>query len=185
VKPVFFATPSAFRAWLGKHHGDTSELLVGFHKVGSGTPGITWPQAVDEALCFGWIDGVRRRIDEARYSIRFSPRKVGSTWSAINIRRVAALQAEGRMQPAGLEAHAARSAGKSRTYSYEQAKATELAPELARRFRASGKAWTFFHEQAPSYQRKCIHWVATAKAAATQQRRLDALIENCARGQKV
>ncbi|MDO8348630.1 MAG: bacteriocin-protection protein, partial [Planctomycetota bacterium] len=131
MHPTFFATPGDFRGWFERHHDAASELLVGFVKKGVGRPSITWPEAVDQALCFGWIDGVRRRLDDERYAIRFTPRKSGSRWSAVNIGRAAALQAEGLMQPAGAKAFAARTAAKSRTYSYEQAQEPKLDAALA------------------------------------------------------
>ena len=120
MKAVYFATPADFGKWLGRKHATETELLVGFYKKGSGKPSMTWPQSVDEALCFGWIDGVRRRVDDERYTIRFTPRKAGSIWSAINIRRVEELTRDGRMRKAGVKAFEARSATRSRVYSYEQ-----------------------------------------------------------------
>lgn len=120
LKPTFFPTPLAFRTWLETHHQHTRELLVGFYKKGTGRPSITWPDSVDQALCFGWIDGVRRRVDEERYTIRFTPRRPQSIWSTVNIRRVGVLEKEGLMQPAGLEAFGRRSEEKSRIYAYEQ-----------------------------------------------------------------
>ena len=149
MEPTFFATPDEFRAWLQEHHATESELLVGFHKKGSGRPSITWPQSVDQALCFGWIDGVRRRIDDAGYSIRFTPRKARSTWSAINVRRVGELTAQGLMHPAGIAAFERRSHDKTAIYSYEQRQAAELEPEQERRFKANKRAWAWFQAQAP------------------------------------
>ena len=153
MEPTFFATPEDFRAWLEQHHDTDSELLVGFHKKGSGQPSITWPESVDQALCFGWIDGVRRRIDDARYSIRFTPRKARSTWSAVNVKRVGALTAEGLMHPAGVAAFERRSADKTAIYSYEQHKTATLDPEQERRFKADEQAWAWFQAQPPSYRR--------------------------------
>jgi uncharacterized protein YdeI (YjbR/CyaY-like superfamily) len=153
MEPTFFATPDEFGAWLQEHHATASELLVGFHKKDSGRPSITWPQAVDQALCFGWIDGVRRRIDDASYSIRFTPRKARSTWSAVNVRRVGELTAEGLMHPAGLAAFERRSADRTAIYSYEQRRGAELDAEQERRFRANERAWAWFEAQPPSYRR--------------------------------
>ncbi len=184
MNPTFFSTPAGFRSWLERNHSDADELLVGFHKRGAGTPSITWPEAVDQALCFGWIDGVRRRIDSARYTIRFTPRRVGSTWSAVNIDRVAELQAQGLMQPAGLKAFEQRSEKKSRTYSYEREDTPTLERALEKLLKADKKAWTFFQSQAPSYQRKVIHWVMTAKKAEIRQKRIGRLIEAFANGRK-
>ena len=176
-KATYFATPAAFRAWLAKHHLSATELLVGFHKRDSGTPCMTWPESVDEALCHGWIDGVRRRVDDERYTIRFTPRRAGSTWSAINIRRVDELTKSKRMRPAGLKAFAGRLEHKSRTYAYEQkAQATLEAAHLAT-FKARAKAWAFFEAQPPWYKRTLIYWVVSAKQDATRLKRLLKLIE--------
>src|SRR5437879_5474253 len=152
MKPTFFKTQSDFRKWLEKNHDDATEILVGFYKLGSGKPSMTWPESVDEALCFGWIDGVRRRIDDDSYSIRFTPRKSTSIWSAVNIKKAEELIRSGQMQPAGLAAFEKRTENKSRIYSYENAPA-ELSPEFEKRFRDNKKAWAFFTAQAPSYQR--------------------------------
>ena len=177
TEPKFFATPSDFRRWLEKNHVDASELLVGFFKKGSGKPSITWPESVDEALCVGWIDGVRKRIDDESYTIRFTPRRPGSTWSAVNIRRVGELVKEGRMREAGLKAFERRSAAKSAIYAYENAPKS-LSPADEAQFRANRKAWRYFSEQAPSYRRVAINWVVTAKKEETRERRLRQLIED-------
>jgi len=182
MEPTFFATPDEFRAWLQEHHATASELLVGFHKKDSGRPSITWPRAVDQALCFGWIDGVRRRIDDASYSIRFTPRKARSTWSAVNVRRVGELTAEGLMHPAGLAAFERRSAARTAIYSYEQRRGAELDAERERRFRANERAWAWFEAQPPSYRRTATHWVISAKRAETRERRLERLIADSAAG---
>ena len=184
MKPTYFATPEDFRAWLEKHHGSARELLVGLRKKSTGKPSITWPEAADQALCFGWIDGVRKRLSESSYTVRFSPRKPGSTWSAVNIARVAALEAEGLLRPAGRRAFAQRSAEKSRTYSYERSSAATLEPGLQAKFEANRKAWAFFEELAPSYQRKVIHWVMSAKQAETRLARLARLTEAFAAGRR-
>jgi uncharacterized protein YdeI (YjbR/CyaY-like superfamily) len=184
MNPIFFATPAAFRKWLEKHHAAKAELLVGFYKKDSGKPSITWPESVDQALCFGWIDGVRRRIDDVSYSIRFTPRKSVSNWSAINIARVAELTRLGLMAPAGLRAFERRREEKSAIYAYEN-KVRTLAPADEKRFRANRKAWTFFTAQAPSYQRVAIYWVTSAKREETRERRLATLIDDSANGRRI
>ena len=184
-KPTYFATPAAFRAWLEAHHATTTELLVGFYKRGSGKPSITWPESVDEALCFGWIDGVRRSIDDERYTIRFTPRKARSTWSAINIKRVAELTKLGRMQPAGMEAFARRSEARSQIYSYEQRAEVALDDEFERAFRANRRAWEFFQGQPRWYRRTATHWVMTAKKEETRRKRLATLIADSANGNRI
>jgi uncharacterized protein YdeI (YjbR/CyaY-like superfamily) len=184
VKPAFFKTPADFRRWLERHHDSARELLVGFYKVGSGRPSITWPQSVDQALCFGWIDGVRRRIDDESYTIRFTPRKPRSIWSAVNIRRATELKEQGLMQPAGLRAFEQRSPQRSAIYSYEKAPA-ELPAEAEAAFRKRKAAWAFFSAQAPSYRRVAVHWVTTAKKEETRARRLEKLIEASAEGRRL
>ena len=180
--PVFFRSAEEFRAWLGKHGATASELLVGFHKVATGKPSLNWPQSVDEALCFGWIDGVRKRIDDGAYQIRFTPRKAKSTWSAVNVRRVEALIAEGRMQPAGLAAFERRLEANSGIYSYEQAAPLALTPDEVKAFRRNKAAWRYFETVAPSYRKAVTHWIASAKKEETRARRLAKLIESCAAG---
>jgi uncharacterized protein YdeI (YjbR/CyaY-like superfamily) len=176
VKPTFFETPADFRRWLKRNHDKASELLVGFYKKDSGRPSITWPESVDQALCFGWIDGVRKRIDDVSYTIRFTPRKRGSNWSAVNIRRVGELKL-GLMQPGGLKAFEQRTAEKSAIYSYENAP-KELPAADEKKFRANKKAWTYFNAQPPSYRRVAIHWVVSAKREETRARRLALLIDD-------
>lgn len=175
--PVFFASPRGFRTWLQRYAGSLTELVVGFYKLSTGRPSITWPEAVDEALGVGWIDGVRKRIDEHRYQIRFTPRKPVSIWSAVNIARVDVLIGEGRMQSAGLAAFARRSEAKSRTYSYEQAAIAALAPDEEKAFRRRKAAWAFFERQAPGYRKIVLWWIVTARQPATRQRRLAKLID--------
>jgi uncharacterized protein YdeI (YjbR/CyaY-like superfamily) len=182
---TFFAGPAAFEAWLESKHAQAAELWVGFHKKGSGLPSMTWPEAVDEALCFGWIDGVRKSIDETSYVIRFTPRKARSTWSAVNINRVPGLIAEGRMRPAGLRAFAARSDERSGVYSHEQQGAVELGEDYERQFRANHGAWDYFQAQAASYRKAAIWWVISAKKVETRQGRLTALIEDSAAGRRI
>lgn len=176
MRPLFFATPTAFRAWLKKHHKTETELLVGFYKKGSGKPSITWPESVDEALCVGWIDGVRKRLDAEAYTIRFTPRRPTSTWSAVNIGRVAVMIEQGRMLPAGLAAFEKRTAKKSSVYSYEQKDAPALDAKYEKSFRANKAAWAFFTSQANWYRRNSIRWVMTAKAEQTRLRRLSQLM---------
>ena len=174
--PLFFTTPQAFRAWLALHAAVASELIVGFQKRASGRPSMTWPESVDEALCVGWIDGVRTRIDEHTYKIRFSPRKPTSIWSAINIARVAELERAGRMTAAGLAAFARRREDRSRTYAYEQSRTATLEEHELAAFRRHAAAWAFFERQAPSYRRVALWNVVSAKRPETRQRRLANLI---------
>jgi uncharacterized protein YdeI (YjbR/CyaY-like superfamily) len=185
AQPTFFATPDEFRAWLEANHDTARELLVGFRKVGTGQPSITWPQSVDEALCFGWIDGVRRRIDDASYSIRFTPRKKRSIWSAVNIARVKELTQLGRMRPAGLAAFEARADERSAIYSHEQRENAALSEADEREFRANEAAWAFFQKQPPSYRKAAAWWVVSAKKEETRRRRLLTLIADSAEGRTI
>lgn len=179
--PTFFTTPARFRAWLAKHHTSARELVVGFYKKSSGRPSITWPESVDEALCVGWIDGVRRSLGEHAYTIRFTPRRPTSIWSNINVARVAELERQGRMKPAGRRAFAARTPERTGVYSAER-KGQKLAPEHERALRANVDAAGFFDARPPWYQRAAIHWVVSAKRADTRARRLAQLIECSERG---
>jgi uncharacterized protein YdeI (YjbR/CyaY-like superfamily) len=185
MEPTFFATPADFRAWLERHHESHSELIVGFHKRASGRPSITWQESVDAALCFGWIDGVRRRIDDTSYSIRFTPRKARSTWSAVNIRRMNELIEEGLVAPAGLDAFERRTDDRTAIYSYEQRKAAKLEPDQERRLRTDERARAYFEAQPPSYRSAAIHWVTSAKKPETRERRLQQLIASSAAGEPV
>jgi uncharacterized protein YdeI (YjbR/CyaY-like superfamily) len=185
MEPTYFATPAEFRAWLEANHETETELVVGFHKKASGVPSMTWPESVDEALCFGWIDGVRRTVDETRYTIRFTPRKRGSTWSAVNVRKVAALTKEGRMFPAGLRAYEARTDAKTGIYSFEQREVPRFSRDQQRRFRAEPEAWAFFSSTPPSYRRQAIWWVISAKQEGTRDRRLTQLIEDSRAGRRL
>lgn len=185
MKPKFFAHPLAFRGWLRKHHLTSTELLVGFYKRRTGKPSMTWPESVDQALCFGWIDGVRRRVDDERYTIRFTPRRPASIWSAVNTRRVAALEKQGLMRPAGAKAFARRSEEKSRTYSYERRYSATLDDEHLKRLQANEKAWAFLQAQAPWYQRVATYWVVSAKKEKTRLKRLETLIEESANGRRM
>jgi uncharacterized protein YdeI (YjbR/CyaY-like superfamily) len=184
MRPKFFRTPGDFRRWLERHHASARELLVGFYKRGSGTPSITWPEAVDEALCCGWIDGIRRRVDEKSYTIRFTPRRSGSIWSAVNMRRARALAAEGRMAAAGLDAFEARRANRSGRYSYEQRPAGLVAP-YSQMLASSGAAQKFFEAQTPSYRRAATWWVLSAKREETRLKRARRLVELSARGELI
>ncbi|CAN5370807.1 YdeI/OmpD-associated family protein [soil metagenome] len=172
---MFFASQTDFRTWLAANHDKETELLVGFYKVGSGKPSMTWSQSVDEALCFGWIDGVRRSVDADSYCIRFTPRKSKSIWSAVNIQKIEDLTRQGFMHPAGLAAFEKRKESNSKIYAYEQ-EAVSLTDEFETEFKANEKAWGFFRKQAPSYQKLAVHWVMTGKQAATQKSRLAKLI---------
>jgi len=174
--PIFFAKSDAFRGWLEEHHQTKREQWIGFHRKASGRPSITWPEAVDEALCFGWIDGLRKTIDAGSYKIRFTPRRPTSNWSAVNIRRMNELIPERRVRPAGMNAFQKRTPDKSGVYSYENRKSATLSRKAARLFRADRAAWDFFQRQSPSYRQNAIGWVASAKRAETQQNRLGKLI---------
>ena len=183
MKPIYFASPEAFRAWLEAHHQRAPEVLVGYHKRATGKPSMTWPQSVDEALCFGWIDGIRRRIDDESYSIRFTPRRARSIWSAVNIARAGALIAEGRMTPAGLAAFEARDEERSAIYSYEQRHKAELSPGQEARLRADPAVWEWFQARPPSWRQGAIYWITSAKKPETRERRLATLIEKAAAGE--
>jgi len=181
MKPLFFATPAKWRVWLARHHASKAELLVGFYKRDSGKPSITWPQSVDEALCFGWIDGVRRSLGEESYTIRFTPRKATSTWSAVNIRRMAELEKAGLVMPAGRKALAARKQSKSVIYSYEQDRKTAtLSAADVKAFKANAKAWAFYQKHPPWYRRTTSWRVISAKRPETRAKRLAQLIDDCA-----
>jgi uncharacterized protein YdeI (YjbR/CyaY-like superfamily) len=180
MKPRFFETPERFREWLAEHHATHTELLVGFYKRGSGRPSITWPESVDEALCYGWIDGVRRSLSDEAYTIRFTPRRPTSIWSAINVARVAALEQLGRMTPAGARAFSARTPARTGVYSFERAEAARLSPEQERALRGHAAAAAFFDAQPPWYRRTAIHWVISAKREETRARRLAQLIADSA-----
>jgi len=184
MKPTFFKTQSEFRKWLENHHDSSRELLVGFYKKSSGRPSINWPESVDEALCFGWIDGIRRRVDEKSYTIRFTPRKPTSTWSAINIKRAQELIGQGLMRPAGLKAFQARKENKSGIYSYEQ-RSEKLPEPYDKKFKKNKTAWAFFQAQPPGYQKITGWWVVSAKLEETRLKRLTKLIEESAEGRRI
>ena len=176
----YFPTAAEFRGWLQQHHSSAAELWVGYHKTSSGEPSMTWPESVDEALCFGWIDGRRQRIDDKRYRIRFTPRKATSIWSSVNIRRMQELEDAGLMQPAGRAAFAKRREDRSAVYSHEVRKEV-LAPVYRQRLDQQPAAAKFFDAQNASYRRACCNWVESAKQQATRDRRLQNLIEHCLR----
>lgn len=184
--PRFFVTAGAFREWLKANAATAPELLVGFYKVDSGRPSLSWSESVDEALCFGWIDGVRRRVDGASYSIRFTPRKPTSIWSAVNIAKVAQLQARGRMTAAGVAAFSRRQEHRSAVYAYEQESVPELsAPEVQEFQRAAAAGWEFFQTCPPGYRKVVVHWVTSAKRVETRASRLATLVRACAAGQRL
>lgn len=183
-EPRTFATAAAFRKWLAANHATDRELLVGFYKVGSGVPSMTWPESVDEALCMGWIDGIRRRVDETRYTIRFTPRRPGSIWSAVNIGRVAVLEKAGRMRAAGRAAFAARRENRSGVYAFEQREA-RLDAAGERAMRRVPAAWAHWQREAPSYRKAASWWVISAKRPETRARRLAQLIADCAAGLRI
>ena len=183
MAPTFFETPEAFRAWLEENHETAIELSVGFRKKVTGRASITWPQAVDQALCFGWIDGVRHSIDEDSYRIRFTPRRPKGIWSQMNIRRIEELQALGLVHPAGL---AAFEAGKVRTNEYSHERGAQVFSEAeTAKFQASAPAWANFQAFPPSYRKVAIHRVVSAKGAETRARRMTILIDACADGVKL
>ena len=175
MDPIFFASPAEFGAWLAENHASASELWVGFWKKHTGQPALTWPQSVDEALCYGWIDGVRKSVDADRYVIRFSPRKARSGWSEVNLKRMGELIEAGLVRPAGMAAYEARDVEKTRSYSYEN-RTQPLEPDLEERFRANPEAWAFFSTQPPGYQRMATWFVMSGKQPATRLRRLTTLI---------
>jgi len=181
VKAKFFKSQTAFRQWLEKNHASAKELVVGFYKKQTGKPSITYPEALDEALCFGWIDGVRKSLDDDSYTIRFSPRKPNSIWSNVNVRHVERLKQLGQMAPPGLAAFDARDPKRTGVYSFEN-RPRELTPAYEKAFRLNKKAWQFFQQEPPSIKRICIFWVMSAKQEETRQRRLSQLIESSAKG---
>jgi uncharacterized protein YdeI (YjbR/CyaY-like superfamily) len=184
TKPSFFTTPARFRAWLEKNHASKDDLWVGFYRKATGKPSITWPESVDEALCFGWIDGIRRSIDDHSYMNRFTPRRPRSHWSAVNIAKAHELIRTGRMQPAGQNAFDARDEAKSRQYSYERETAV-LDAGYEERLRSNRKARTWFEAQPPGYRRTVAHWIMSAKRKETRERRLGILIQHSAAGRRV
>ena len=181
-EPIFFATGEELRAWLSENHDSADEIRVGIYKKATGLPSITWEELVDEALCFGWIDGKRNRIDDRSHMIRVTPRRPRSIWSNRNVKRVAALEAEGRMTDAGRRAFAQRTEDRTGVYSSERIREARLEPDQEERFRADARAWEFFLSQPPGYRRTAIHLVTSAKRPETRERRLTRLIEDSAAG---
>jgi len=184
MKPKFFNSRERFREWLERHHASAKEILVGFHKKNSGKKSITYAEALDEALCFGWIDGVRRNFDETSYTIRFTPRKPRSIWSLVNVRHVERLQKEGRMHPAGTAAFERRTPERTGIYSFEN-RPRELSAEFQKEFRKNRPAWEFFKTQPPGYKRLMSFWVMSAKKEETRVARLKRLIESSAKRERV
>jgi uncharacterized protein YdeI (YjbR/CyaY-like superfamily) len=185
MDPVYFASTDELRAWFERHHEHETELLVGYYKKGADRPTITWSQSVDQALCFGWIDSQGRRVDDERWCVRFTPRKTGSIWSAVNVAKVAELSAAGRMTPAGVRAYEARREDRTAIYSHEGGDNADLDDAQTTIFRDKPGAWDWFLAQPPWYRRAAVHWVQTAKQQATRDRRLRQLIDDCAAGRTV
>lgn len=175
TRPVFFKSVKELHKWFQKNHDRATDVWIGFYNVKSGKKGATYKEAVDEALCFGWIDGIRKNIDEERYANRFTPRKKTSIWSDINTRRIKELTEEGRMHPAGIAAFNARDEKRAGIYSFEQ-DSHELAPDFEKKFRANKKAWKYFNSMPPWYRRTSIHWVMSAKQETTRLKRLNTLM---------
>lgn len=185
MKLEFFAAAAAFRDWLQRHHATATEVWVGFYRKDSGKTGITYAEALDEALCFGWIDGIRKKTGDDTYTNRFTRRKAGSIWSLVNVGHVDRLTAAGKMHAAGLAAFAARSPEKTGVYSFERKAAAELPPAYTRIFKRDRRAWAHFAAQPPGYRRLAIHYVISAKQEATRARRLARLIATSAAGRRI
>lgn len=184
MEPIYFRDQFEFREWLGKNHKTEREILVGFYKVKTGVPTMTWSESVDQALCFGWIDGIRRSIDENRYCIRFTPRKPGSNWSNVNIKKVMALKKKGLMKPEGLSVFNKRKKPEAGTYSFERENSI-LTHDLLSAFEASKNAWDYFNNQPPSYRKTMIYWIMSAKQEATRKNRLNKLILACENKERI
>jgi uncharacterized protein YdeI (YjbR/CyaY-like superfamily) len=185
MEPIFFDSPEAFYAWLAEHHDKETEVWVGYWKKATGKPSLTWSQAVDQALCFGWIDTRSQSIDSERHMQRFTPRKPASNWSRVNIEKVARLTEEGKMRPAGVAAFEKRRPEKSGVYSFERRDEAKLDPEQEKLFRANAKAWEFFQSQPPGYRKTAIHLVISAKKPETRAKRLNQLIADSAAGLRI
>jgi uncharacterized protein YdeI (YjbR/CyaY-like superfamily) len=183
--PKFFATAAGFGKWLARNSATTADLIVGFHKVNSGRPSMSWSESVDEALCYGWIDGVRKRIDDKAYQIRFSPRKPSSIWSAVNIAKVEILTSQGRMTEAGIAAFARRVAHRSVIYAYEQHQEAELSTSEIAQLKSARGAWKFLQSAPPSYRKVVVHWIVRAKKPETRASRFRKLMESCAAGERL
>ncbi|MEV4637500.1 YdeI/OmpD-associated family protein [Actinoplanes sp. NPDC049548] len=185
MEPVFFASEAELRAWFEQHHADATELFVGYYKKHTGRPTVKHTEAIAQALCFGWIDSIGRRIDEDRYQVRFTPRRKGSVWSSVNVAKVAELTEAGLMHPAGLQAFETRKPGKVAAYSYEQPADAVLDEQQKARFRGEEEAWRWFSAQSASYRRAAVHWVVSAKRAETRERRFAQLLADSAAGRTV
>lgn len=181
---IFFSHHLEWRQWLEENHATAEELWVGYFKKGAKKPTLTWPESVDHALCFGWIDGIRKSIDGDRYKIRFTPRRPRSIWSAVNLKRIEELLEEGLMQPAGIKAYETRDEKKTNQYSFERENIA-LDPGYEAEFKANAKAWAFFQAQVPSYRKPAIHWVMSAKQEATRLKRLATLIKDSEEGERI
>jgi uncharacterized protein YdeI (YjbR/CyaY-like superfamily) len=184
MDPTFFTSQAELHDWYVEHHDEAKDLLVGFWKTKTGRPSVTYQEALDEALCFGWIDGIRRSLGDESYTIRFTPRKPRSIWSAVNIKRVGELTELGRMRPSGLKAFNERDRERTGLYSNEQ-EALQLDPAYEEQFRATPRAWEFFRSQPPSYRKPALWWVMSAKKEETRLRRLSTLIEDSAAGRRI
>ena len=180
-----FDSPAAFRDWLRNHHTERDELWVGYRRKSTGHPSITWEESVDEALCFGWIDGIRKRVDEEAYTIRFTPRRSGSTWSRRNIGRFVVLQAAGRIESAGAVAYAERTEKNPGRHSFEQEAPVTLTDDYLMQLKSDDNAWADWQSRPPGYRKLVTHWIMSAKRESTRERRLAALVEDCAAGRKV
>jgi uncharacterized protein YdeI (YjbR/CyaY-like superfamily) len=184
-EPIFFASPAGMRAWLEEHHDTATELIVGYWKKHTGKPSLTWSQAVDEALCFGWIDSRANRIDDDSYRQRFTPRKKGSNWSLVNVRKVEELTRQGRMTPRGLEAFEGRDLRRQGAYAFEQARPMTLDAESEAELRANEGAWAFWERQPAGYRRTAAYWVMSARRPETRRRRMQQLIEDAASRRRI
>jgi uncharacterized protein YdeI (YjbR/CyaY-like superfamily) len=184
MAPTFFPTPEDFRKWLHENHDKEKDLWVGYYKKATKIPSITWPQSVGEALCYGWIDGLRKSIDDKSYKIRFTPRRPNSHWSQVNLKMVKELIENGKMQPAGRKVYEERNPEKEQLFSYER-QAVQLTDEYLKQIKAIPAAWAFFKKMPPGYQKQTAHWVMAAKREATRQRRLKLLIESAAEGKRI
>ena len=185
MEPIYFTRAADWRAWLQAHHEEEAEVYVGFYKRSTGRPSLTWSEAVDEALCFGWIDGVRRGVDDERYTNRFTPRKPTSNWSAVNVEKVRRLEAAGKMTAAGRAAFERRRDDRVAVYSYEQRYQATFEPVAERRFKANRRAWSYWQDQTPSYRASATYWAVSAKKPQTRERRLTKLIEDSEAGRTV
>ncbi len=184
VKRTFFSNQFEFREWLEENHEKETELFVGYYKVNSGKPSMMWSESVDQALCFGWIDGVRKSIDDVSYFIRFTKRKPNSIWSGVNIKKIEELKKQGLIKPAGIAAFNLRNESRSKIYAYEK-EVVKLSEDFEARFRANKKAWSFFQSLPPSYHKSAINWVMSAKQETTKVKRLEELIRDSEAGRKI